>query len=141
METILKLSFTDRHSLERYAPAYMFFQAILLAIGCYFWIAATAEAVSFAPTTWGHFAYDLGAEFWAAVNMAASAICIIGLVDPIRRGMVVLGGAVHVLEYVGLTYSAIYTGGDPAVGIYASALLTSVNIVMAGSAAVSWKRH
>lgn len=141
MEKALGFSFAQRHMLERYAPAYIFFQAILLLIGCYFWIAAELEAVKFSSATWGMFAYDLSAEFWAALNMGASAISIIGLIDPIRRGMVICGGILHVLEYIGLTYSAMYTGGDPAVGIYASALLTSINITMVGGAFVSWKQH
>lgn len=141
MEAILAAAFTDRHTLERYAPAYILFQSITLAIGCYFWIASTLDAASFEPTTWGHFAWSLSAEFWAAVNMAASAICIIGLINPIRRSLVVIGGLMHIAEYIGLSYSAFYDGGDPAVGIYASALLMSLNIVMVGGAFVSWKQH
>lgn len=141
MEKILGGKFLDRHTLERYAPAYIFFQSILLAIGVYFWVASTTGVAKFSVETWGAFAYGLSAEFWSAMNMAASAICVIGLIDPIRRGMVVFGGLLHVAEYIGLTYSAAYTGGDIAVAIYASALLTSLNITMVGGAFVSWRQH
>lgn len=141
MEKALGFSFAQRHTLERYAPAYIFVQSILLMIGCYFWIATKHAGIEFSPDTWGWFAWNLSAGFWAAINMGASAISIVGLINPIKRGMVVLGGAIHVAEYAGLSFSAFYTGGDPAVGIYASALLMSINITMVGWALVSWKQH
>lgn len=133
-------SIVGPHSLERYAPLFIVIQGLLFIVGCIFWIDASQGASAFSPTTWGRWAWDLSAEFWAALNMGASAICLIGLINPIHRKMVILGGSLHMLQHIGLSFSAFFTGGDVAIGLYASVFFLTLHMVMTAGAIAEWKR-
>jgi len=128
------------HSLERYGPLLGVFQFCLLFIGAVFWIDASSGAQNFSATTWGAMAYAIDAEFWAMANMGASAIALIGLINPIHRRMVTIGGSLHIAQNLAISYSAAFTGGDMAVALYASILLITINTLMVAGAVSEWKR-
>ncbi len=118
------------HSLARYAPALAAMQLSLLTIGMIFWIDAMTGAEGFKVETWGRLAYMLPAEFWALINMVASAMTFIGLLDPIKRRLVMIGGALHCIQFATLGYSITMTGGEVPVGLYAGAFFLPVHMWM-----------
>lgn len=127
------------HSLERYAPLFLVMQSLLFVIGCFFWVDAVKDSVAFSPETWGRMAYSLPAEFWASLCMGASMISLIGLINPIHRWMVIVGGSLQILQNTALSYSAFATGGDLAVGLYASIFFTTVHMLMTAGAISEWR--
>jgi len=92
---------------------------LLFIIACLFWVDSITAAEGFKEATWGKFAYSYPAEMWAALMMAASAVTINGLMMPVKRWMVVAGAALHLTQFSIVAYSAIFTGGEFVVGIYA----------------------
>ncbi len=116
------------HSLSRYAPLLCLMQASLMVIGMIFWLDAMTGAEGFREETWGSFAYQLPAEFWALLNMLASATTFIGLLDPIKRRLVIIGGTLHSAQFAVLGYSITMTGGEIPVGLYAGAFFLPIHM-------------
>ena len=116
------------HSLGRYAPLLCGIQLSLFVVGTIFWLDATLGGQHFDPNTWGAFAYSFPAEFWAAWNMGASAITFVGLIDPIKRRMVVVGGVLHSVQFALLAYSITATGGEIVVGLYSGAFFLPLHM-------------
>lgn len=110
---------TQGHSLARYAPALCMMQISLLLVGSIFWIDAMMGAKNFNPDTWGRLAYMLPAYVWAGLNMTASAVTFVGLIDPIKSRLVMVGGSLHCVQFAVLAYSITMTGGEVPVGLYA----------------------
>jgi len=54
--------------------------------------------------------------------MIGSALTYAGLVDPQRRWLIMSGGILNAVQFTGLAYSAIMTGGELVVGLHASIL-------------------
>lgn len=106
--------------LDRYRRMWIVMQSLLFVIACMFWIDSMTVKQGFARETWGDFAYSLPASMWAAVQMSSSSMIIIGLLRPIRGWMVSVGSFVLCLNYVGISYSAVFTGGVVVVGLHAS---------------------
>jgi hypothetical protein len=127
------------HSLRRYAPLFQIMHGLLFLIGVAFWIDAVGGAAAFSPDAWGEFAYFYPAWAWAAVLMATSTACLVGLIEPIHRWLVILGGGAQVLNYIAISYSAFFTGGDPAVGLYAGLFFLPLNLLMTVGALTEWK--
>ncbi len=115
---IATLAATD--AIGRYRPLLVASNAALLIIGALFMADAVTGAQGFNESTWGKFAYSYPAEMWASIMMAGCAMCLIGLVNPVRWWMVTFGGVVQCVNFIALAYSAIVTGGEYAVGVYAS---------------------
>lgn len=92
---------------------------LLLAIATLFWIDATTTKAGFSADTWGYFSYQYPAAMWAFIMMAASAITINGLLLPTKHWMVIVGCAMQLIQFSAIAYSAIFTGGEFVVGIYA----------------------
>lgn len=120
----------SKNSLDRHRPVFMLVELQLFVIGCLFWVGSTDGHLSFTSATWGNFAYSAPAEFWAFVTMAFSAITFNGLMKPVRHWMVALGSGLHCLHFLVLSYSAVFTGGEMAIGIYASVLLLPLHMWM-----------
>lgn len=78
--------------------------------------------------TWGWLAYSFPAKGWAFVNMATAAITAIGLMRPVKGWMVSVGAAVHVCQFIILSYSAVLCGGVFVVGLYASAFFLPLHL-------------
>ena len=119
-----------RYSLDRHRPMLMVFEVVLFAIGALFWIQANLQDQAFNADTFGHFALKFKAEMWAGLMMAGSAIAFIGLVKPVRRNMVAIGAAINALQYFGLAYSSIFTGGEFVIGIHLVMLFVPAHVWM-----------
>ena len=108
------------------------FNAIQLAlIGAFFWIEATMRGEAFATEVFGAFATSFPAEMWAAGLMAGGAFTYIGLIHPPRRPAILTGSFINVTQFLALSYSAIHTGGEMVIGLYASLYLAPVSIITA----------
>ena len=107
-------------SIARYRPLLVASNIALFVIGALFMADAVTGAEGFKESTWGSFALSFPAEMWAGIMMSGCAMCLIGLIHPVRWWMVTLGGVVQCLNFIALAYSAIVTGGEYAVGVYAS---------------------
>lgn len=117
--------------------------AYLLAhtvIGAAFWIMARLQDEAFNAGTFGTFALEYPAEVWAAAMMTGSLVCLAGVAHPPRPWAVIAGSIINLFNFAGLGYSAIFTGGEPVVGLYASvmfapmALYTMIAAVLANDA-------
>jgi len=115
-------SLTRGRPLERYGPLLVTINLSLLAISIFFWIDANAGARGFQEATWGAFAYSFPANSWAAIMMAGSALVAGGLVRPPSARLVAVGCVLQLIEFGGIAYSAVLTGGEMVVGIFASTL-------------------
>ena len=115
-----RIGWLARSGLDRHRPLLLALQFSLFVIGVLFWLDATTSAQGFSADTWGYLAYSIPATIWAFANMAASSMCIIGLLRPIKRWMVAAGSGFHCLQLFVLSYSAVFTGGTVVVGLYAS---------------------
>jgi len=142
MEKLRGLAFwSGPHTLQRYGPAFIVWHGLMFLVGFMFWRdAAQTEISLFRETTWGAVAYSQKAEVWAAINMVASTLSVIGLVDRPRRYFAVVGGVLNVAQYFVLSYSAAFTGGDPAVALYVSLLLMPINLLVLLGIVCEWRR-
>lgn len=102
----------------------------LLAIAVLFWVEARLSAEAFSAEIYGKFALQFPAELWAGLMLAGAAMTLIGLRDPVRRGMVVFGGTVMALQFLGLAYSSIATGGELIIGAFCSVIFAPLHVVM-----------
>ena len=133
------IGWLSKNSLNRYRPAILYTQYSLFVFGVMFWIDANLGADGFKEETWGAFAYFFPAKMWAALNMGASALAIIGLKKPIRSWMVAIGAALHCVQFGAISYSATYTGGEMIVGMFASVYLLPIHMWLFYEAANRWK--
>ena len=50
--------------------------------------------------------------------MAPAALVLIGLQNPVKRWMVAVWAACQIVQFGALGYSAIFTGGEPIIGVF-----------------------
>lgn len=105
-----------------------------VAIGAVFWIEASLRGEGFSPEVFGRFATSFPAEMWAASLMAGGAITYIGLIHPPKRGAIICGSVINLMQFTGLAYSAIHTGGELVIGLYASVMLAPLALITAWKA-------
>lgn len=110
----------DRYSINRFRPLLLAIEVMLCVIGCLFWVNSWIGYPSFTPWTYGDLAYSIPVKFWAAGIMGGSAMCVIGLIKPVKKWMVIVGSALLAVQFSVLAYSAIYTGGEFVIGIFSS---------------------
>lgn len=123
-----RIGWLSRSGLDRHRPLLLSLQVSLFAIGVLFWFDASTTGYGFTAMTWGSAAYAIPAKLWAFSNMAASSMCIIGLLRPIKRWMVAAGSGFHCLQLFYLSYSAVFTGGAVVVGLYASIFMLPLHL-------------
>lgn len=107
-------------------PALVYMQFALVVIGVLFWMQARVQPEAFSAEIYGEFAVMFRAEMWAALMMAPSAMCLVGLRHPVKRWMVATGAIIHVLHFSALGYSAIVTGGELVVGYFCTVLFAPI---------------
>ena len=90
----------------------------LIVIGSLFWAMATFRDAAFSAAVYGELALLFPAEMWAALMMFPAAMVIIGLQDPVKKWMVAVGASIQVVQFCILGYSAIFTGGEPIIGVF-----------------------
>lgn len=96
--------------------------AVLVAIGCFFWMAASLQVNAFQHEVFGHFALQFPAEMWAGMMILGGLCAYNGLSHPRHKRLLVLGSVILAANFLGLAYSAIMTGGEPVIGLHASML-------------------
>jgi len=128
MASEVKVGWLASNSLDRHRPLLVALQCALFFIGVLFWIDAMTGGAGFEETTWGWLAYSFPAVGWAFINMATSAITIIGLMKPIRYWMVAVGAALHCVQFLILSYSAALCGGVFVIGLYASVVFLPLHL-------------
>lgn len=108
-----------KNGMARHRPVFMAAEASLFLVGCCFWVDAVLGGKGFDEATWGALAYSVPALFWAGANMSCAALTLVGLVKPVRNWMVIVGASLASLQYMVLSYSAIFDGGASVIGLFA----------------------
>ena len=111
LRRVLKLDYLSQSTLEHD-------QWALIFVGALFWWMAAWKPEAFDAGLYGHFAMTFQAEAWAMAMMAPAALVLIGLQDPVKRWMVAAGAGLQVVQFGALGYSAIFTGGEPIIGVF-----------------------
>lgn len=117
-----------KNGLARYRPIFMVAQISLFIIGCMFWIDTQSGGQAFTAEVWGDLAYSIPASFWAFANMSTSALTAGGLMKPVKNWMVTTGAALSCLQYLTLSWSAVFDGGAAVIGLYASIFFLPLHI-------------
>jgi hypothetical protein len=112
-------------------PVLAHFQWGLMLVGALFWAQASMTHEAFDAALYGEFALVFRAEAWAMAMMAPSAMILIGLRQPVKRWMVAIGAALQALQFSALGYSALWTGGEPIIGIFCLVLFLPLFVRMA----------
>lgn len=124
----LRIGWLTKNGLYRHRPMFMAIQVSLFLIGCMFWIDTQNNGRGFTEEVWGSLAYSIPASFWAFLNMASSSITIVGLMKPVRRWMVIVGAALSCVQFIVLSWSAVFDGGAVVIGFYASMFFLPMHI-------------
>lgn len=140
MQSAESIGWLAKNSLDRYRPALIYAQFSLFVFGVFFWIDASLGSGNFKEATWGAFAYSFPAKGWAALNMGASAIAVIGLLKPIRSGMVAIGAGLHCVQFAAISYSTALTGGEAIVGLFASVFFLPLHMWLLSEAVQRWRQ-
>jgi hypothetical protein len=106
----------------------MGFQILLFIAGALFWWEAKTSSEAFNVTLYGSFALQYPAELWAGAMMGFSTLTWIGLIKPIRKNMVSVGAIGNAIQFMLLSYSAVFTGGEFIVGVFASLLFLTPHV-------------
>lgn len=101
-------------------PVLGYIQIGLIFVGSIFWAMAWNREAAFSAELYGHFALGFRAEAWALAMMCPAAMIWVGLRHPVKRWMVAVGSALQVMQFTALGYSAIYTGGEPIIGVFSN---------------------
>ncbi len=123
-----------KNGLSRYRPIFMMAQIGLFIIGALFWIDTQRGGAAFTAEVWGDLAYSIPAEFWAFANMSTSALTAIGLMKPVKNKMVSVGAGLSCLQYLVLSWSAVFDGGAAVIGMYASVFFLPLHMWILGEA-------
>jgi hypothetical protein len=111
------------------SPFLIFFLLTSALIGSLFWVQAALQDGAFNVDTFGRFALQFPAEFWAGSMMVGSLLTFAGLTHPPKRWLMIAGSVVNALQFTGLGYSAIVTGGEVVVGLYASIMFAPASLI------------
>lgn len=126
--TTLALTLRQHRYLSQ--PILCQMQVAVILIGALFWIEARLQGEAFAPEVFGSFALQFPAEMWAGVMMGASAMCWIGLRQPVKRWMVAIGAGLQTVQYLALGWSAIGTGGEMVIGLHCTTFFAPIYVIM-----------
>jgi hypothetical protein len=118
------------NALDRFRPMWLGIESALLLVGLLFWISTGFGVDSFSPETWGEWACQWPAVWWAAVQSVSAAMIITGLLRPVTARRVALGAAIQAVQFAALAYSATFTGGQFVIGVYPSVLFVPFHIVL-----------
>lgn len=118
------------NALDRFRPMWLGIESALLLVGLLFWISTGFGVDSFSPETWGEWACQWPAVWWAAVQSVSAAMIITGLLRPVTARRVALGAVIQAVQFAALAYSATFTGGQFVIGVYPSVLFVPFHIVL-----------
>lgn len=109
--------------VARYRPMLMHIQFSLFVAGFSFYVLGRLGSDVYDAETWGRLLYIHPLWFWGAYNMLASAICIIGLINPPHKLTILVGLALHVVQFCAMSISCFFFGGDETLGGWGLAFL------------------
>lgn len=121
-------------AIDRFRPVLMLFEGALLLVGCLFWISTQSGVDSFSPETWGDWACALPAELWAGVQMFAGAAIVTGLMHPVTRWRIIIGCLVQIIQFAGLSVSAMGSGGQFVIAVYPLVLFVPFHLILMAEA-------
>ena len=124
----MSIGWLSKNTIDRHRPVFLAMQWGLFLIGAIFWIDASFNSQGFNLAVFGSFAYAIPAKVWATAAMACSGVSIIGLLKPVKRWMVCVGAGGHCVQFMLISYSAVFTGGAYVIGLYASILLLPLHL-------------
>lgn len=124
-------SLINPRAIDRFRPVLMLFEGALLLVGCLFWISTQSGVDSFSPETWGEWACALPAEAWAGVQMLAGAAIVTGLMHPITRWRIIIGCGIQIIQFAGLSISAMGSGGQFVIAVYPLVLFVPFHLILA----------
>ena len=105
-------------------------EVALLGVGLLFWVTLAMGVSAFSPDTWGAWACEIPALWWAGMQIVASALVIWGLMVPVTWRMAVAGAVIHAAQYQFLAISAMASGGEVVIGIYPSVLFVPAHLLI-----------
>lgn len=120
----------NSQSLDRFRPMWLGIESALLAVGLLFWISIGFGVDSFSPETWGEWACQWPARWWAAVQAISAAMIVTGLLRPVTARRVAIGAAIQTAQFAALAYSATFTGGQFVIGVYPSILFVPFHLIL-----------
>lgn len=123
-------------AIDRFRPALIGMEFALLLIGCLFWLDTQWGGDNFSPETYGALACRLPAEAWAGSMMLAGALIVSGLMHPVTRGRIIAGSILQVIQFGGLSYSAVTTGGQFAIAAFPIIFFVPLHLILAWEAAI-----
>jgi hypothetical protein len=123
-------------AIDRFRPILILMEFGFLLIGCAFWISTQSGVDSFSPETWGVWACILPAELWAAVQMVSGVMIVTGLLHPVTRHRIVFGCILQIVQLLGLSVSAMFSGGQFVIAIYPLVLFVPFHVILAAEATV-----
>lgn len=126
----------DTRGIDRFRPVLIAMQIGLFMIASLFWMDTQLNGDSFSPETWGEWACGFPAEMWAGAMIAASTLCVSGLMHPVTKVRIIIGAFIHVLQFFALSLSAALTGGQFVIAVFPLVLLVPMHIILAWEAAV-----
>lgn len=132
----MSIGWLSKNTIDRHRPVFMAMQWGLFVIGAIFWIDSSIGSQGFNLVVFGSLAYSIPAKVWSFACMMSSALCILGLIKPVRRWMVAFGAGGHCVQFVLISYSAVFTGGAYVIGLYASILLLPLHMWLFFEAAI-----
>ena len=109
-------------------------QVAMFIIGAVFWAMATHQVAPFDADTFGEFALRFPAEAWAMAMMGPAAMVWIGLRDPVKHWMVIIGAGLQFINFSALGYSFLLTGGQPVMGLFAIIFFAPLHAYIFGAA-------
>ena len=115
-------------TLDRCRPAFMVAEVLLFIVASGFWAFSSLGGDMMHPAIYGAFATAYPAKMWAMAMMVGCALVINGLIRPINNWMVATGGAILCANFAAIAYSAIFTGGEFVIGIFASVFFLSWHV-------------
>ena len=136
----ISIGWLARNGINRYRPLFMGAETALFLIGCLFWADTVMGGNAFTAEVWGHLAFSVPAIYWAGINMGVSALTLAGLVKPVRNGMVLTGAGLSCVQYMVLSWSAVFDGGAAVIGLYASVFFLPLHMWILFEAATNGDR-
>lgn len=123
-------------AIDRFRPAWIGIEFGLFLIAALFWLDTQRGGDSFSPETWGAWACQWPAEAWAAMMIVGSVLSISGLMHPVTRTRIIVGASVQVCHFFALSLSAMTTGGEFVIAVFALLFFVPMHIVLAWEAAI-----
>lgn len=107
------------------------FEACLIIVGMTQWAYAKLHNAPLSAQTWGEAALQFPLEAWALAMMGGSLLTFLGLLYPPNPRLIRIGCMVQIAHMSFLGSSALFTGGDMVIAVFAFLLLVPLHLFLA----------